>query len=49
MKTTEYVKNLWQFVTDMLEGEGMDIVETFAEAVPSFEYSEENGWSGYRR
>ena len=41
MKTNEYVKNLWQFVTDMLEGEGMDIVETFAEAVPSFEYSEE--------
>ena len=25
----------------MLEDEGMDIVETFAEAVPSFEYSEE--------
>ena len=41
MKTNEYVKNLWQFVTDMLEDEGMDIVETFAEAVPSFEYSEE--------
>lgn len=39
MKTKEYIKNLWQFVTDMMEDASMDISETFTETVPGFEYS----------
>lgn len=39
MNIHQYVKNLWQFATDMMEDEGMDIADAFADAVPSFEYS----------
>ena len=41
METKEYIKNLWQFVTDMMEDASMDISEAFTKTVPGFEYSEE--------